>query len=205
MPADEADDPNVFPFMIGQTFLQLKTPMWSTDIKTSVSGRERRRALWSYPIWKFKVAYDVLRDGPAYRDVDRLFAFFNSMSGMAGRFQFYDHTANAVDNQIFAVGDGTTTTFQLTSSITVGAISCTEPVFALRGAPTVRVNGVETAVSLGALGKVTFSTAPTAGAALSWSGGFFYLCRFATDELDVEQMMLGLWAGNSVEFQTVKP
>lgn len=188
----------------GQVFLQRKTPVWSTDVKVSVSGKERRRALWSYPVWKFKVSYDVLRDGPSFRDVQRLYAFFNSMQGAAGQFLYYDHSDNRVSEEFFGLGDGATTIFQLTRSIVVGAISYTEPVFALNGAPSVLVDGVPTDVTPLDNGRVQFAVAPASAARLNWSGGYFFHCRFEADELDVGQQMLGLWEGSSLEFRTVK-
>jgi hypothetical protein len=118
--------------------------VWSTDIKTSVSGRERRRALWSYPIWKFKVGYDVLRDQaqyPAAPDIQRLIAFFNAHSGAYQEFLYNDRTDNTVTNQALGVGDGVKTSFQLTRTITVGGISATEPVFAVNGAHRHRRRG----------------------------------------------------------------
>lgn len=206
-PADAVDDPDVFPLMVGQQFLQLKTPVWSTDIKTSVSGRERRRALWSYPIWKFKVGYDVLRDQaqyPAAPDIQRLIAFFNAHNGAYQEFLYNDRTDNMVTNQALGLGDGVKASFQLTRTITVGGISATEPVFAVNGAPTVTVDGVATAVTVGARGLITFASPPGAGAVLRWSGSFFFVCRFSDDQLDIEQMMSGLWSSSGIEFRSVK-
>lgn len=201
---DQNDDPGVFPYSVGRTFLQLKTPVWSTDIKTSVSGKERRRALWSYPVWRFSVAYDVLRDAPTHLEMQRLFAFFNTMQGMAGEFLFWDRGDHDAAAQQFAIGDGTTTTFQVTRTIQVGGISAAEPVLAFNGTPVVTVNGVATAVTIGTRGKVTFATAPASGAVLAWTGQFFYRCRFEIDELDISQLMSGLWEGRGIDFRTVK-
>ena len=205
--ADENDDPNVFPYTVGQTFLQRKTPQWSTDVKRSVSGKERRRALWSYPVWRFSVAYDVVRTGsvtPEKPDLERLYAFFNAARGQAGEFLFWDRGDNSVTDQLFAVGDGTTTTFQVTRTISVGGISATEPVQAFNGWPTILVDGIVTDVSSALGGKVTFATPPANGARLNWTGRFYYRCRFEIDELDISQLMSGLWEGRGVDFCTVK-
>ena len=51
-----------FPTLPGQQFLSLKTPLWSTQIAESTSGRERRRQVWSYPRWSFEVSFEFLRD-----------------------------------------------------------------------------------------------------------------------------------------------
>jgi uncharacterized protein (TIGR02217 family) len=201
---DLADDPRVFPYAAGRTFLQRKTPLWSTDVKTAVSGKERRRALWSYPVWRYSVGYNVLRDRPSAPDLERLFAFFCAMQGQAGEFLFFDRGDNAVTDQFFGTGDGTTTEFQVKRTIGVGGISFTEPVRAFNGDPVVLVDGVETSVVPTADGKVQFETAPANGAALNWSGSFFYRCRFEIDELDFAQLMTGLWEGRAVDFRTVK-
>lgn len=203
--ADVSDDPDIFPFLIGQSFLQLKTPMWSTKVDTAVSGVERRRALWSYPIWKFKVGYDMLRDAPATPEVQKLWTFFNAHAGQFQAFLYYDRTDNAVSGQSIGTGDGSTTTFQLVRTMTYGGITFTEPVRAVSGTPMVTVAGTPTtAFTIGALGQITFTSAPAGGAAIAWSGNFFFLCRFGQDELDTSALMSGLWNGNGLAFQTVK-
>lgn len=201
---DLVDDPRVFPYAVGRTFLQRKTPIWSTDVKTAVSGKERRRALWSYPVWRYSVGYNVLRDRPAAPDLERLFAFFCTMQGQAGEFLFFDRGDNRADDEFFATGDGTTTEFQVTRTIGAGGITFTEPVRAFNGDPVVLVDGVETAVVSTETGKVQFDTAPADGAVLNWTGSFFYRCRFEIDELDINQLMSGLWEGRGVDFRTVK-
>lgn len=202
--ADRVDDPRVFPYAAGQTFLQRKTPIWSTDVKVSVSGKERRRALWSYPVWRYSVAYNVLRDAPATPDLDRLFAFFCTMQGQAGEFLFLDRGDNRAEDQFFATGDGIENEFQVTRTLGVGGISFTEPVLAFNGDPAVLVDGVETPVTATARGKVQFDAAPADGATINWTGGFFRRCRFEIDELDIAQLMSGLWEGRGVDFRTIK-
>lgn len=201
---DQNDDPAVFPYMVGQTFLQAKNPVWSTDVKTSVSGKERRRALWSYPVWRFAVSYGVLRDAPTNQELQRLYAFFNAAKGQAGEFLFWDRGDNTVTDQLFAVGDGVTTAFQVTRTISVGGISYTEPVQAFNGWPTINIDGVVTDITDSTGGKVTFASAPADGARLNWTGQFYYRCRFEKDDLDISQLMAGLWEGRGVDFRTVK-
>ena len=203
--ADLSDDPDVFPFLLGQSFLGLKTPVWSTDTKTSVSGVERRRALWSIPIWKFKVSYEVLRDGPSYLELQRLYLFFNSHQGSFKEFFYFDRFDNAVVGQPFGVGDGVTSAFQLKRSTTIGTNTFSEPIMGVSGTPTIYVNGTATsAYTVGPLGILTFTTPPAAAAVLTWTGSFFFLCRFAKDELTTTQMMSGLWSEQGLEFQSVK-
>jgi hypothetical protein len=95
---------------------------------------------WSYPLWSFKVGYEVLRDAPTYAEQQKLLAFFNSHAGRYQSFFFYDPSDNTVSGQQFGTGDGSTRTFQLNRSITGGSLSFTEPVKALIN-PIVTVNG----------------------------------------------------------------
>jgi uncharacterized protein (TIGR02217 family) len=205
-PKDAVDDADVFPFLAGQGFLEQKNPLWSTKTDMSVSGVQRSRALWSYPLWKFKVSHEVLRDAAANLELQRLVTFFNAHFGSTQAFFYLDRNDNAVTSAMqFGTGDGTTTTFQVTRTTTIGGLSFTEPVRGFNGMPTFYVNGTATTATAGALGKVTFAAPPAAAAVLSWTGNFFYLCRFTQDTLDLRQMMTGLWSGGGVEFQSVKP
>ena len=205
-PRDAVDDPDVFPFLAGQGFLEQKNPIWSTSNSTSVSGVDRPRALWSYPKWKFKVGYEVLRDDATRLELQRLVTFFNAHLGSTQAFFYLDRNDFSVTGNQFGTGDGTTTSFQAMRTTTIGGLSFAEPVRGFNGAPTVYVNGTATtAFTVNALGVITFTSAPAVGAALTWSGQFFYLCRFVNDTLDLKQMMKGLWSGGGVEFRSIKP
>lgn len=54
-------------------------------------------------------------------------------------------------------------------------------------------------------GVVTFSQAPAASAALSWTGSYYWRTRFDTDELTFEQFMQQFWRTGEVRLITVKP
>jgi hypothetical protein len=54
--------------------------------------------------------------------------------------------------------------------------------------------------TIGANGLITFNTAPANTLPIYWSGQFLYLCRFAQDNLDAEQMTLNLWSNKGLEF-----
>jgi len=199
------DDPDVFPELIGQSFLVAKTPTWATKIATTSSGRERRRKTWSYPRWQFKVAYEVLRDLPATPDLDRLAAFFLLHAGQYQEFFFYDPGDNTVTSQRFGTGDGVTTTFQLTRSMTFGGSTFTEPVGGVLGTPTVFADTTPiSAFTIGPRGSITFTTAPASGKALTWTGRFMFVCRFDDDTLELNQMMQSLWSQSGLSFTSTK-
>lgn len=203
--ADGVDDPDVFPLLIGQSFLVSKKPTWQTAIATAVSGRERRSKQWSYPRWSFKVAYEVVRDAPSTPDLERLVAFFNLHAGRYQEFFFLDPGDNTVSGGQFGTGDGITTTFRLTRSMTFGGSTFSEPVGGLTGTPTVFVNGAPTtAFTVGPYGVITFTSAPAAAAVLTWTGRFLFACRFDQDDLDVSQMMAGLWSLSGLQFMSIK-
>jgi uncharacterized protein (TIGR02217 family) len=59
--------------------------------------------------------------------------------------------------------------------------------------------------TIGANGLITFNTAPANTAPIYWSGQFLFLCRFAQDNLDAEQMTLNLWSNKGLEFASFHP
>lgn len=206
-PADNTDDADVFPFLRGQSFLLMKTPQWSSKVDISVSGVERRRALWSYPIWRFRMAHEFLRDSASTLELQRLVTFFNSKSGSTTGFFYLDRTDNLATDVQFGTGDGVTTTYQLVRRSTIGGITFAEPVRGFNGTPVIKVNGTPTgAFTVGAFGLITFTVAPAAAAVLTWSGNYFFLCRFDADELEgLSQIANGFWASGQFDFRTYKP
>lgn len=54
-------------------------------------------------------------------------------------------------------------------------------------------------------GQVTFAEPPAAAAALSWSGQYYWRCRFVKSSMEFEQFMKQLWSAKTVEFTTEKP
>lgn len=202
--APEIDDPTIFPALSGQGF-PTKTPIWSTGIATASSGRERRRRLWSYPKWQIKIAYEVLQQFPTLDEVNRFVGFFNSQSARYGAFDFFDAADNLVTDQFIADGDGTTTVFQLLRVGGFGEMTWVEPVKAVLGTPKISVGGADTtAFTLGDLGRITFASPPTSGAAIEWSGQFMFRCRFDQDSVDVVQMMESLFSQDGITIVTDK-
>jgi uncharacterized protein (TIGR02217 family) len=196
-----------FPTLTGMSFTVNKGPSWNTITKQAASGRKVRVSLQSSPIWKFKLAFEYLRDrSAATSDVQNLWAFFNSVGGQLGPFDFLDPYENAVLDQAIGVGNGSTTPFQLTRTVGAGtAYPWIEPVYAVSGAPTVYVNGVATAATLGAYGVITFATPPAAGAVITWSGTFMFLCHFTQDDVQPSQMVKGLWSLDGLTFESLLP
>ena len=194
----------VLPFLPGQSPTVTKAPKWSTQVVRTASGRERRTAYWPSPLWQFELQYEVLRHRPQADELAALWEIFNVLQGQYGTFLFVDPTDCQIPSSAparFGTGDGSTRTFQLQRQLG----SFTEPVYAAYQ-PTILDNGSPAgAYTLEPNGQVVFAAAPAAGHALTWSGFFYFGCRFLEDELSFEQIVSQLWSGKSLKFTSLRP
>lgn len=202
-------DPDVLPYVPGRMFTSSKKPMWSTQVKVATSGRESRRQMWSYPRWRFELEHEFLRNPATMSESElvKLLAFFNAHAGKYKEFLFMDDEDNLAADMPFGIGNGTTTFFQMTRTMSVGTITFTEPVRAFYATPVIKKNGtvVPSGLTFSDYGGVTFSAAPANGDVLTWSGQFFFVCRFDEDELDFAQMVSRIWSNSSTPFMSIKP
>lgn len=74
------------------------------------------------------------------------------------------------------------------------------------GSPAITVGGAYVDPSTYALnaanGQVTFAAPPASGAALEWSGNFYWPCNWDDDKLSLSQFMSGLWEAKKLSFTT---
>ena len=191
----------ILPNLPGIAWPRKRAPVWSTTKKTSVSGREYRSANWSYPRYEFELDFDVLRQGPADVEYAQLLGFINARQGSFDTFLYRDQWDNAVAGQVFGVGAAGRTKWQLARSF--GGV--VEPVFGIVEAPAIFVDGV---LQVGAVvsngGLVTMPAAPADGAVLTWSGSFYWRCRFMRDANEFSEMMWGVHDLQGLGFITVK-
>ena len=110
----------IFPTLPGLQWDVKKTPQWSTKVQQSAGGKELRASYFSYPIYKYTLAYDVLRQVSAFQELQTLAGFFSARQGKYDSFLFQDPNDNAVPfasdtfpTHGFGAGDGSTTAFQL--------------------------------------------------------------------------------------------
>jgi uncharacterized protein (TIGR02217 family) len=156
----------------------------------------------SYPLYTFKLSYEVLRDDVANNELKTLAGFFLARQGQYDSFLFTDPSDHAVTAQSFGTGDGTTTAFQLVRAY--GGFS--EPVQNVNGAPSIYVNGtlktVTTHYTLSSTGLVTFTAGniPTSGQALTWTGSYYFRVRFTADMAEFSQFLQNLWELKQLEF-----
>lgn len=202
---DRVPQSGIFPFLAGQMFIT-KTPIWSTTIAKARSGRERRTQNWATPRWLFKLDEEFLRSD-FYIEQQTLLAFYNSMAGQFSNFYYFDPTDNAVSGAVFGVGDGTTTAFQLQRSLQPNYLSSqpNEPIYVTNGPIQVYIAGALATPSSLNQGLVTFSSPPSSGAQLTWSGSFLFWCRFDADEFDFQQDFKSIWSLKGLSFRSIKP
>lgn len=191
-----------FPDLPGRLWDIGKSPRFNTKTLTSVNMTEYRAAFSASPIYHFGFSYDVLRDGAqpdgvTYDELRELMGFYMQRLGRWDSFLYDDPGDNATTNSVFGMGDGNTPTFKLAR--TLGGFS--ERVANINDILNVSVaNTPTTAYDVDTLGVVTFETPPAANAVLTWSGTYYYRCRFSNDNLDFTQFMPKMWALQMLEF-----
>ena len=188
----------VFPTLPGLAWNVARSPQWATRIQKSVSGKEFRSAWMSAPLYIFRLQFEVLREATAYQELQQLVALFNNVRGSFDSFLYRDPNDNAVSAQSFGTGNGVQTAFQLMR----GYGGNLEAVGHLNGAPSIYLNGVlqATGYTVSSTGLVTFTTAPANAAALTWTGNYYYRCRFMQDGMELNEFMNTLWEAKKVEF-----
>jgi len=202
--------PPCFPVLPGQGWSVHKKPIFSTIVAAHASGREVRDALYVNPIWQFELTFDGL-DGSAAgqypglgaQSLQALMGLFLQCQGQFSTFLYTDPTDNSVANQVFATGDGATTSFTFARSL--GGFL--EPVGWVTRVSQVAVGGVAQASgwSLSAPNSLVFASAPAGGAAIGASFSYAFQCRFDDDAADFEQVMQNLWRLESLKFRSVRP
>ena len=193
----------VFPTLQGLAWDVMRTPIWNTLTKKSASQREYRARVVSYPRYRYQLTYEFLRERQGKTELQQLIGLFNRCGGSFDTFLFADPDDSAVTDQVIGIGDGSSTQFQLVR--TFGGF--VEPVFAPNGAQTIKLNGISlgSGYSIDANGLVTFSGAPSSGVTITWSGAYYWRCRFEQDAIDFNKFMQQLWEAKKVTFLTCKP
>ncbi len=193
----------VYPALPGLKPNVRRSPSWKTLKDESVSGMEVSVALMTYPNRKYTLAYEVLRAG-AEAELQQIEGFFNQRQGSHDSFLYDDPDDHAVTDQAFGTGDGARVAYPLLRA----RGGFLEPVQSVNGAPTIKVAGVPmvagTDYTISALGVVTFVVAPAVGAALTWTGAYYWRCKFVLDVLDLDRFLHDLWQLQRVELKLVK-
>ena len=190
----------IFPTLAGISWDISKAPQFSTIIHKAASGYEYRSALMVYPLYQFGLKYDVLRDNTANNELKTLLGFFNSRKGSFDSFLFTDPSDYTVTAEALGTGNGSNKIFQLVRNY--GGF--VEPVNTVNSAPLIYVNGVlktlTTDYTISSTGLVTFVAAPANALAVTWTGTYYYRCRFLSDSISPTQFMQKLYSLSKLDF-----
>jgi uncharacterized protein (TIGR02217 family) len=187
----------IYPALTIQKLDTTKVPMFNTQVLRSVSLREQRMALATYPLYTITLQYEVIRDDATNNELRQLLGFFIARQGSFDSFLFNDTTDNTITDQQIGIGDGVTKDFQLTRTYGTG----TEQVCNVNVLTNIKVNNVVTPTgwTLSSAGVLSFATAPGAGQSIKWTGTFYYRCRFAQDSTEYKRFLYSLWSNGKVE------
>jgi uncharacterized protein (TIGR02217 family) len=188
---------NVFPSIPGYVWPSSIAPFWNGIPQKTVTGRVVAATYQQYPLYRFAAQFAVL----AQADYDTLVGFFNQQQGNVIPFWFDAGPGNdSVTAQAIGVGDGNTKTFQLLRSVGGNA----EPVAGAFGTTTAYVAGTAASATFNSPsnGYVTFASAPASGAAVTWSGNYYFQCRFSKGTTEFEQFMYQLYKTKTVSLET---
>jgi uncharacterized protein (TIGR02217 family) len=196
----------VFPTLAGLTWDVRKSPEFNNVVRRSASLYRTAISLADYPIWHYALQYEFLRDNATNDELNQLIGFFLARKGNYDSWLFDDPDGNSVTAQNIGTGNGTTTQFQLTR--TVGGFA--EPVQNPKASPAPQIykggvlQTVTTHYTIDAYGVVTFVTAPTAGQAITWTGGYYIRCEFKETMQEYTKFLHKLWSARRVDFRSVK-
>ena len=191
----------IFPTLPGLALGVIKTPAFATHIQEATSGFEVRSSKRLNPMWRFSLTFDYLNGKrvTGTSQLEKLVGFFTAHRGSFDSFLYSDPSDNAVTDGVFAQGDGTTKVFQLVRVF--GGVA--EPVTNISAVLNIKIAGVlktlGTDYSVSSLGVVTFITSPASGAALTWSGSYYYRARFSSDTLDFQNEIANIWTAKKVD------
>lgn len=199
----------LFPYTLpGIQFDYTRKYVWNTEPQRAVSFKESTLKLAQYPIVEYEYSFEFLKDSNTPADLSALVGLINAVGGRYDTFLHTDPDFNTASAQAFGTVTSGVTTYQLLATYqNSGGPGAPELIQNLNGTPTLYSNGTlisASTYSIGATGIVTFSTLPTVGNTLTWSGNFYYRCRFDEDEYDFKKFMKGLWSVDKISFHSVK-
>lgn len=160
-----------------------RATVWDTVKNDALSGKRVRFQNRSYPTYSWDVPFNgFLRTGAAFLEWQALQDFLNNLYGGQGLFLYTDSNDSVATAQNFGTGDGATKTFQLVRRLPGGTFA--EPVFFPNVITQVTVGGVAVSSSnytVNPYGTIMFNSTPNGGAAIVWTGTFYWGCRIDED------------------------
>lgn len=205
---------SIFPTLPVGFPLKLSLVM-DTTVGTTKSLREMRVAQQTYPLWDIELVFEELLDQTqnstpyspfaGQTEYEQLVQQWLMSYGQTGVFAFEAPWDNSRTDQAIGVGDGVSTDFTVFRTWATGAIATSAPVGVINTVTNVKLNGstVSSSAYYTTRSVLTFFTAPPAGAVITMTFSFYYLCRFVADEQDFEEFAKNRWTVPSLKFRAV--
>lgn len=194
---------HVFPSLPNRVWPIERESVWFAPQKDdSANGREFTLTQETYPRTRFSFSYA----GMDKASISTLVDFWNTHRGRVDSFLFEDPEDKAVTLETIGTGNGAVTAWQLGRSRSSGPVAFLQPIFDLNGAPSIYVAGVlrTSGYTVSSTGLLTFTTPPTSGQAIAWSGNFYHRCRFDMGDMTASQFTQTLHK-SKVQIITRKP
>jgi uncharacterized protein (TIGR02217 family) len=189
----------VFPSLPGLKWNQAKTPVFSTRIQRSTSGREAAAAFYQYPVYTFDLSYEVLRDDTLHNELKQLLGFYLARQGAFESFLYRDPSDYQASNQVIATGDGNTLAFQMIRTYGAGNATFVEPILNIQQ-PTLSGNElVENGSFSTTANNWTGSSATLSSVANGQAGNALQVLRTLGFWQDATQIVT-VAAGNNYKF-----
>lgn len=171
-------------------------PTFKNVIQEAVAGNEQRFAQWTKCRGVGDLSYGLRNSGDPLGDYAAILAMWRAHFGSLYPFRFKDWGDYIATNELIGNGDGSTKTFQLVKTYdpsqillgVPGTLFYVRSIALVTGTPSIMIDGtpVDGAdYTIGSTGIVTFSSAPSNGTNLTWSGEFDVPVRFDMDQLPV--------------------
>jgi len=197
----------IFPALPGIGIAVKRTPVFSTLVQTSISGKETRAAFQSIPRWKYSIPLNFARmtgfsPNTATNEMATILSSFMTAMGQLNYFDFTDPYSN-MQLGITPIAAGTGLAGQTTQLLDIEGY----PIYDLNGTPSLYVNGTLKTVTTDytvSNGLVTWVTNPGNGLAITWAGGYYRRCRFDMDEFELEQIVNLCWGNGTIKLISLK-
>ena len=185
-----------FPSLDGLEWNITKRHDFKTSVFEALSGKESRVKLRQTPKTTFKLSYEFLIENQDEQQMTELMSFMLNRGGSYEAFLYSDPTDFFVTDHECGVTDGPS--FQL--SRTLGGFN--EPVQNIPFPPTaIYLNGIlQSAYTITDSGLISWTTTPPAGQIVTWTGKYYYRCRFLQDGYDFTQLMKDLYECRDIDF-----
>ncbi len=191
-------------------------PSFKNVIQEAIAGNEQRFAQWTKCRGVGDLSYGILKSDDPLGDYRAVLSLFRAHIGSLYPFRFKDWSDYQATDELFGNGTGAQTEYQLTMTYDPSQILLGVPgsflyvrdITLVVGTPTIEVDGTPLVGSpapytISSSGVVTFTSAPSNGSELTWTGEFDVPVRFDTDQLPVIMTMSDLASIRSIPIKEV--